>query len=183
MTEVWNEYKHRLIGGWRAISIELRASDSPDAHIIAKPHGDSPLGRAMISPNGFLSAHLVPPDRMKPLPSGQPWQTSPDAEVAHVARAFSGYCGYLKLYRDEASGEIWWETRVEVCLDPGRFGGLERRRLRFLEGEGGREIMELRPFQDMITEVSGPPVLWVLLIRGVQKGEKTRGIVRWEKFE
>ena len=162
MTEVWDQYKHRLIGGWRAISYELRDSDSPDAKVVAKPHGDHPLGRAVVTPNGFLSAHLANPERSRsgPLPSGEPWQTGEDKEVARVARGLSMYCGYLKLLQEEGSNEdegLWWETTVEVCSDPARFGGKERRKVKFVkdqrEGKVGSELMELRPFQDLVTEV------------------------------
>ena len=158
MTEVWDKYKHRLTGGWRAISYHLYDSDAPSAPIVAKPHGDKPLGRAIISPKGFLSAHVANPEKLaKPLPSGQPWQTAPDDEVAWVARGMSMYCGYLKLYQEEGkTGDegLWWETKVEVCSDPNRFGGLERRRVNFVKTAGEKERLELRPFQDMVTEVS-----------------------------
>lgn len=164
MIEVWVQYKHRLIGGWRAISYELRDSDLPTATVVAKPHGDNPLGRAVVTPNGFLSAHLAIPERLTsgPLPSGKPWQTGEDKEVAWVARGLSMYCGYLKLLQEESSkGEegLWWETTVEVCSDPARFGGKEKRKVKFVkdqrEGKRGRELMELRPFQDLVTEVRG----------------------------
>ena len=164
MTEVWDQYKQRLAGGWRAISYELRDSDSPSAAVVARPHGDKPLGRALISPNAFLSAHVAIPEKLTrgPLPSGKPWQMGEDKEVAWVARGLSMYCGYLKLFQDESKrGEedegIWWETTVEVCSDPARFGGKEKRKLRFVkderEGKEGGELMELRPFQDLVTEV------------------------------
>ncbi len=171
MTGVWDHYKHRLIGGWRAISYELRESDSPNATVVAKPHGDKPLGRAVITPHGFLSAHLAIPERLTsgPLPSGKPWQMGEDKEVAWVARGLSMYCGYLKLYQEESKtggeedGEegLWWETTVEVCSDPARYGGKERRKVRFVkdnrDAKHGGELMELRPFQDLVTEVRVDP--------------------------
>ena len=68
------------------------------------------------------------------------------------------YCGYLKLYQEEGKkGDegLWWETTVEICSDPARFGGKEKRKVRFVKDErGGKELMELRPFQDLVTEVS-----------------------------
>ena len=157
MTEVWDKFKHRLSGSWCAVSYHMYSSDAPSADIIAKPHGDTPLGRAIITPGGYLSAHLANPDKIsKPLPGGMPWQTAPDSEVAWVARGMSMYCGYLKLYQEEGKeGDegLWWETKVEVCSDPNRFGALEKRKVRFVRMENGEEGMELKPFQDLVMEV------------------------------
>ena len=132
--------------------------------LLAKPHGDEPLGRVLLSRNGFLSAHMARPERMKPLPSGKQWQTGEDAEIAYVARGLSMYCGYLKLYEDEQG--LYWQTRVEVCSDPARMGGIEERRLKYFE-EDGKPYIELRPKQDMILE----------------DGTPTRAILKWERFE
>ena len=90
--------------------------------LISKPHGDNPLGRVLISPSGYLSAHIARADRLGSLPSGQPWQTGEDKEVAHVARGLSMYCGYLELFEDE--GGLWWRTKVEVSSDPTRVEGV-----------------------------------------------------------
>lgn len=122
----------------------------PNKKLIAKPHGDNPLGRVLISPNGFLSAHIARPDRQGPLPSGNPWQTGEDKEVAHVARGLSMYCGYLELFEDDDG--LYWQTKVECSSDPNRFGGLEVRRIEYFE-EGGKTFMVLQPKQDLILEV------------------------------
>lgn len=156
---IWPQYSALLAGGWTCISYELHTipSDPESQPTIHKPHGDVPLGRVLISPQGWLAAHIANPSRFGPLPSGEPWQAAPDNEVAHVARGLSMYCGYLKLYED-AEG-LFWETRVEISSDPVRKGGLEVRRVQVeREGvlsNGGRGVvMTLRPVRDMVMEVS-----------------------------
>lgn len=125
-------------------------SSGGEKKLIAKPHGEQPLGRVLISPKGWLSAHMARPERMGPLPSGKPWQTGEDKEVAFVARGMSMYCGYLQLFKDDDG--LYWETRVEVASDPARVGGLEVRRINYFE-EDGKKYMVLQPMRDMLLEV------------------------------
>jgi hypothetical protein len=147
---LWNEYRDKIAGGWSCVTYEMFDGSGPDKKLIAKPHGDNPLGKVLVSRNGYLSAHIARRDRMGPLPSGKAWQTGEDKEVAHVARGLSMYCGYLELFKDDDG--LWWQTRVEVCSDPNRIGGLEVRRLEYFE-ENGKAFMILQPKQDMILEV------------------------------
>lgn len=119
--------------------------------LLAKPHGDKPLGRVSISQSGWLAAHLARPDRMKALPSGKPWQTAPDADIAHVARGLAMYCGYFQLFKD-ADGGLYWQTKVEVSTDPARIGGIEERKV-ILQEENGKQYMILEPKQDMLLDV------------------------------
>jgi len=158
--KLWQQYQSRISGGWKCISFEMF---SPTGDLLSQPHGDEPLGRVLISPQGFLSAHIARLDRMGPLPSGKAWQVGEDAEVAYVARGMSMYCGYLTLGED--SEGLYWETKVEVCSDPARFWGKEFRRLEFVQ-EGGRELLVLRPKQDLIMEVSGGFLLFFVICRG-----------------
>ncbi|KAK3116283.1 hypothetical protein LTR53_003535 [Teratosphaeriaceae sp. CCFEE 6253] len=162
---VWRKYRDRIAGVWKTISFEVCDGTGPDKKLVAKPHGDKPLGRVQISPQGYLSAHMARPDRMaSPLPSGKSWQEGGDAEVAHVARGSSMYCGYLELFED---GEgLFWQTRVDVSTDPSRMGGLEVRRAELSE-EGGKQYMTLQPKNDMVME----------------DGTRTRGVLKWEKIE
>lgn len=145
---IWPQHRAKIAGGWKCIIYEMFDSSGPDKKLISKR--DNPLGRVLVSSNGYLSAHIALPERMGPLPSGKPWQIGEDKEVAHVARGLSMYCGYLELFEDEQG--LWWQTRVEVCSDPNRVGGLEVRRLEYFE-EDGKAFMVLQPKQDLITEV------------------------------
>lgn len=149
---LWKQYRDRFAGGWRCVSFECFDSSGPGKKLIAKPHGDEPLGRVLISRHGFLSAHMARPDRAgQPLPSGKVLQEGGDAEVADVARGLSMYCGYLELFEDEHG--LWWQTRVEVSSDPRRMGGLEVRRIEYFEKDG-KAFMILQPEKDMVIEVS-----------------------------
>jgi hypothetical protein len=149
---LWSTNSSTLTSVWKCISFEFHSTSGPDAKLIAKPHGEAPLGRVQISPNAYLSAHVANPDRMQgPLPSGKAWQEGGDAEVAHVARGCSMYCGYFELFEDEQG--LYWRTKVEISSDPGRVGGIEERRVEFVE-EGGRRLMVLRPTGEMTMEVS-----------------------------
>lgn len=157
MTEVWEEYKSTLVGCWRTVSYEMFEVGGSERKLLSKPHGDNPLGRASISPKGWLAAHLARPELMKPLPSGKPWLTAPAEEIAHVARGIAMYCGYFKLYKN-SEGQLYWQTKVEVSSDPARMGGIEERKVTLVD-EGGKTYMILEPKQDMMLDVSCHPTL------------------------
>jgi hypothetical protein len=163
---VWSQYKDKLSGGWKNTSFELFDSDGPEKQLVAKPHGDNPLGRVLISPNGWLAAHMATPQRMVPTQSSPDFQLASDEEVAYIARGISMYCGYIELFKEEESGELWWETRVEIASDPNRIGSIQKRMLKYTE-EGGRAYMELRPEKDMVCD----------------DGTRARAVLKWEKFE
>ncbi|KAK0258485.1 hypothetical protein LTR91_022588 [Friedmanniomyces endolithicus] len=173
---VWPTYSSRIAGVWKTISFEIQ---SPTGTLLAKPHGDKPLGRVQISPHGYLSAHMADPQRMSSAPpsgpSGKAWVQAGDAEVAAVARGVSMYCGYLELFEGSPDGDegeegakrgLWWQTRVDVSSDPSRMGGLEVRNVELME-EGGKQFMVLRPRNDMVLE----------------DGTRGRGVLKWEKIE
>ncbi|KAK5123976.1 hypothetical protein LTR85_002173 [Meristemomyces frigidus] len=164
---IWPQHAAKLAGGWKCISFEVFNGTGPDKKLVAKPHGDKPMGRVIISRNGWLSALMARPERMaQPLPSGKTWQEGSDEEVAHVARGLSMYCGYLELFQDDDDGGLFWQTTVEISSDPNRKGGLEVTRVEYIE-EGGKAYMILQPKNDMVME----------------DGTKTRGVLKWEKFE
>jgi hypothetical protein len=150
-SDLWSAHRSALTGVWKCVSFEFHDTSGPEAKLIAKPHGDSPLGRVQISHNAYLSAHVVNPDRMKgPLPSGKTMQEGGDAEVAHVARGWSMYFGHFELFEDEEG--LFWRTKVEISSDPGIVGGIQERRVGFEEVDG-RRLMVLRPTGEMTMEV------------------------------
>ena len=150
---IWPKYAAILTGGWRCVAYHMYTSDDPDSReLVAKPHGDDPLGRVLISPNGYLSAHIARRGRLGRLASGKQWIVGDDAEVAHVARGLSMYCGYMRLFEDEKG--LYWRTQVEVSSDPARTGGVEERRVRLFKDAEGNPVLELTPRQDMLTDVS-----------------------------
>ena len=159
-SDLWTAHRSTLAGVWKCISFEFYSTSDPTGKPIAKPHGDHPLGRVQISPNRYLSAHVANPERMKgPIPSGKAWQEGEDAEVAHVARGCSMYCGYFELFEDEEG--LYWRTKVEISSDPGRVGGFEERRVEFVE-DGERRLMVLRPTGEMTMEVCLASSSWGL---------------------
>lgn len=165
---VWPQWKDKLAGGWKCISYEVFDGDGPDKKLLKKPHGDHPLGRTILTPGGWLSAHMAMPDRMKPLKSSSDWQTASNEEVAYVAKGLSMYCGNVELFKDEGSGdgELWWRTTVVIASDPNRIGGEQVRSVKYTE-EGGKQYMELKPQKDMVYD----------------DGTRARGVLKWEKFE
>jgi hypothetical protein len=149
---LWATYAPIMVGGWRCISYHMYTSDDPETRkLVSKPHGDEPLGRVQISPKGYLSAHLARKARLGPLPSGKKWMLGEDAEVAHVARGLSMYCGYMKLFEDEKG--LYWQTTVDIASDPTRAGGVEERRVVLLQNANGEPMIELSPRQDLLTDV------------------------------
>lgn len=160
---LWPKYASKLAGGWRCVAYHMYDSDDPATRkLIAKPHGDEPLGRVLISPNGYLSAHIARKARLGPLPSGKQWQVGEDKEVAHVARGLSMYCGYMCLYEDDKG--LYWQTSVDIASDPARSGGIEERRVRLFEDAEGKPVLELSPRQDMLTDVSAIFVRWTVFL-------------------
>lgn len=151
MTSAWEEYSRKIAGGWKCVTYEMFDNTGEERKLIAKPHGETPLGRVLISPNGWLAAHLARPDRMQKARSGQPWQTAPDQDLAYVGRGLSMYCGYMKLFKDD-NGGLYWQTKVEVSTDPNRMGGIEERKVALFE-ENGKSYMILEPKQDMLLDV------------------------------
>lgn len=150
---LWPKYASVLTGGWRCVSYHMYSSDDPNTRkLVAKPHGEDPLGRVLISSNGYLSAHIARRARLGPLASGKQWVVGDDAEVAHVARGLSMYCGYMRLFEDEKG--LYWHTQVEISSDPARTGGTEVRRVRLLQDDEGEPVLELSPRQDLLTDVS-----------------------------
>ncbi|KAF2097127.1 hypothetical protein NA57DRAFT_77382 [Rhizodiscina lignyota] len=165
---VWPQAKDKLAGGWKCIKYEIFDGDGPDKKLIRKPHGDNPLGRTILTPGGFLSAHMAFPDRLKPTKSASDFQLCSDEEVAYIAKGFSMYCGQVELFKDpgSAEGEYWWETTVVIATDPNRIGGKQVRKLQYWE-ENGKQYMELRPQKDMVYD----------------DGTRARAVLTWEKFE
>lgn len=165
---VWPQYKDTFAGVWKTISYEVFDGDGPDKKLVAKPHGDKPLGRVSFSQKGWLSAHMAFPQRMGSTKSAEDFQLCSDEEVAYIAKGTSMYCGYIQLFKDPGSGdgEFWWETHVEIASDPNRIGGIQKRMVKYTE-EGGKSYMELKPEKDMVYD----------------DGTRARGVLKWEKIE
>jgi hypothetical protein len=151
MSDLWLEYRDQLAGGWKCISYEIYTGESPNAKLVSRPHGTSPMGRSYLSRNGYLAAHLATPDRMQFSDSDVPWGKRSDAEIANVARGLSMYCGYMELFKDEKG--LFWKTKVEIASDPTRVGGFQTRRVDHFE-DNGEAFKIVRPVDPIVLEVS-----------------------------
>ncbi|EXJ82707.1 hypothetical protein A1O3_06521 [Capronia epimyces CBS 606.96] len=164
MSDLWPEYCHQLAGGWKLLSYEFYSGEPPNAKLVSRPHGTSPLGRSHLSRNGYLSAHLATPARMQFSDSDVPWAKRSDAEIANVARGLSMYCGYLQLFKDDQG--LFWKTNVEIASDPTRVGGVQTRRVEYLE-ENGQAFMVLRLVDPIALE----------------DGTQAHAVLKWQKVE
>ncbi|KAF2209444.1 hypothetical protein CERZMDRAFT_113803 [Cercospora zeae-maydis SCOH1-5] len=160
MTEVWQEYRDRIAGGWRIIAVEHR--DPSTDTVVAKPQL---TGRVYISPHGWLSALIASPVATLPLPSGQQFRSASDAEVARIARGFQAYCGYMKLFKDE-QGRLYWQTSSEMGSDLNMLGGIQERTV-LLSTENGKEYMTLLP----------------KTLTVAADGSTVQSVIKWERFE
>lgn len=158
MSDLWLKHRDHLAGGWKCVSYEIYAGESPDAKLVSRPHGDNPMGRSYLSRKGYLSAHMATPDRMKFSDSGVPWAQRSDEEIANVARGLSMYCGYLELFEDEKG--LFWKTKVEIASDPTRVGGFQTRRVEYIQ-ENGEALMVLRPVDPVTLKVSSSPCIFL----------------------
>ncbi|KAM0722200.1 hypothetical protein Q7P37_001641 [Cladosporium fusiforme] len=162
-SDLWVTHRGQIAGVWKCVSYELRDSNG---NMLAKPHGDKPLGRAHISLQGYISGLVANPYRMhNRLPSGRPWSQGEDAEVAHIAKGQIMYRGYLELFED--AEELYWQTKVEVANDPSMVGGIEEKRLEFIfDEEKQKTYLVLTPKKEVFME----------------NGQKVQAFWTWEAF-
>ncbi|KIX10469.1 uncharacterized protein Z518_01552 [Rhinocladiella mackenziei CBS 650.93] len=164
MTNVFEKYSDKFSGVWNLISWEMYDSDGPDKKLVSKPHGDDPLGKAVISPSGYLSAILVPRACMTPFLSDE-WGHASDEEVLRVSRNLTAYAGPMTLLESEnGDGSFLWHTAVEIANNPNWVGKLQTRKAVYSE-ENGIAYMTLEP------------VKWYYH----KDGSKTRGVLKWQK--
>ena len=149
--ELWSEYKEKFVGVWKCVSYEVFTGEGESEKLHSRPHGDNPMGQSVITSNRYLAAHMARPDRMQLSDNETPWATRGDAEIAHVARGLSMYCGHLKLWKDEQG--LGFSTTVDIASDPTRIGGQQARRVEHFE-EDGVHFKVLRPVKPMVLEVS-----------------------------
>lgn len=121
-----------LVGSWRLVSIEDRASDGS----ITYNYGREPLGLVMFGADGRLSLHLMRPDRRE-WESGDFLRPTPD----ELSESLLGYFGYFGTYTvDEASKVVTFH--VEGAAYPNYIGTDQRR---FYSIEGNRLTLRTPP--------------------------------------
>lgn len=90
-----DELRRKLIGAWKLVSYEARGAGEEDA---VYPLGREPAGLIIYTPEGFMSAQLMLPDR-RPYTDGDPHKAS-DKEFATAASGYTGYAGSYKVLDD-----------------------------------------------------------------------------------
>jgi hypothetical protein len=136
MSDIFATHSANLTGVWKLTSFHQYSTSTPKT-LLAKPHGDKPLGRVVIASSGYLTAQVANYE-------------SDNASGELVLRGASSYCGPLQLFEDERG--LYWQTSVELSSNMDRLGGVQERRAKYWE-EGGRVLMQLEPVGDMTTEV------------------------------
>jgi hypothetical protein len=89
------ELRERLIGAWKLVSYEAHALDTDD---VVHPLGRSPEGMILYTPDGFMSAQLMAPDRPPYL--GNDAHRAADGEFAAAAAGYTGYAGPFEVLED-----------------------------------------------------------------------------------
>lgn len=125
-------------------------SEGPDRKLLFKPHGDEPLGKVVISRSSYLSAILVPPSVLSPLPNDYLMEASDEA-LARIGRCLSTYSGFMTLVEREDGG-LLWHTMIEVSNNPNWIRKEQTRRVDYFE-EDGVPHMLLRPVNDYLLPV------------------------------
>ncbi|ETI23425.1 hypothetical protein G647_05227 [Cladophialophora carrionii CBS 160.54] len=142
MANDFTKNKHNLVGVWSLISAAMYDSDKPDRTLLAKPHGDNPQGKVVISSSGYLLATLVAPEGLQPVASDD-WALATDDEVLRVGRSLTTYGGFLTV-NERDDGSLLWQTTVEIASNPNWVGKPQTRIARFSEHDG-QAYMTLNP--------------------------------------
>ncbi len=125
------EASRALIGTWRLVSCEHVYSDGR----VERPFGDSPIGRLVYTPDGYMIVMLGDPNR--PLFKSHGIFEGSEGELAAAARGFIAYSGRCELSEDQVV------HRVDVSLFPNWIGTAQ---LRKYEINGERVRFSTRPF-------------------------------------
>ena len=117
--------REQLIGAWKLVSYEERPVDgSPSFY----PMSEQPMGIIMYTPDGYMSAQLMKPDR-KPFASGDWFKGSPD-DYGREATTYIAYSG--ESHVDEETRKL--THSMFVSLFPNWIGQTQQRVVK-IEGD------------------------------------------------
>jgi Lipocalin-like domain len=138
----------QLIGVWKLISVNVTAG-SPGSN-----YGPSPIGRLIVTSDGYLNAMITDPEQIN-LPNGTTWDNATDAEVAQIARLMVVYEGPFTV--QTKGNDTSLHTNIEISLTPSLVG-TEQVRDAILEDKDGKSILTLMPVvvSEPIRELSCP---------------------------
>jgi Lipocalin-like domain len=128
----------KLAGVWTLISFDLMLNNTS----FMQPNGPDPLGKLVITSEGYLSVLITTPETAIPLPNGTKWTDGTDAELAALARPMVTYCG--KYNTSYVGQQLVLTTHVDVSLNPAMIGTPQPRNVSFVE-ENGKNYMLLKP--------------------------------------
>ena len=132
-----------FIGTWKLVSWQVTQPDGSIRYL----YGQEPVGYLIYTADGFMSAHIMDPDRQQserdfPLEPAAA-QTLPDADRVAAYGTYLSYCGTYS-----------WEGnlmthRVKAGLIPSWTGSEQKRRFEFKEGQlilssGGQKLTWVR---------------------------------------
>ncbi|NUU65806.1 lipocalin-like domain-containing protein [Enterobacteriaceae bacterium BIT-l23] len=114
--------KEKLTGAWQLVSyVEKPLDGSPDVY----PMGDAPMGLILYTPDGYMSAQLMKPNRT-PFASGDWFSASPQ-EFTEEGSTYIAYSG--RFYTDEAQQTL--SHSMFVSLYPNWTGQTQQRAFLF----------------------------------------------------
>lgn len=109
--------RDQLIGAWELVSyVERPVDGGPDRY----PMGEQPRGIIMYTPDGYMSAQLMAPDR--PLFASGDWFDATDAELRAEA---TGYIAYSGPFHVDEQGNL--THTMQVSLFPNWLGQTQPR--------------------------------------------------------
>lgn len=153
MESIFPKYADQLSGTWNLVSYAVYMDRNEDT-IAFKPHGDSPSGKIILTPSGYVSAILLPPDKKTLVPEDDLRKVADD-ELLGIARSLAAYCGPVHLYHD--GDDLIWTCNVEIANNPNWVGKPQTRAVQLLSpGLNGKPSMVLRPRKDYILPVQYP---------------------------
>lgn len=171
-----------IFGVWNLVSFDLVLNGTS----ILQPNGPDPLGKFVITSEGYASVLITTPETAIPLPNGTKWSDGTDAQLAALARPMVTYCGkYTTSYEGE---QLVLTTHVDVSLNPASIGTPQPRNVSFVE-ENGKQYMLLKPQGTIpITlPVSSIPRLILLChglnvrLQGNVSAADVTSVLKWEK--
>ncbi|KAJ5390456.1 uncharacterized protein N7496_001524 [Penicillium cataractarum] len=145
MANVWLQHRSSIAGVWELTSFDIWDRNGSGRKLLSQPNGVEPLGRSVITPGGFSSAHNVNPQTLRQY-SQVSLSEATDAQLAEILRAVSHYCGQVQLF-EESDGTLRLEITVEAASDPQRLGSIQKRNLVYSNADG-QTTMLLKPVGD-----------------------------------
>ncbi len=110
--------RDRLIGAWKLVSLVERPVDGSAPRF---PMGEAPKGLILYTPDGYMSAQIMGPDRAPP--ASADWSALTPEEYQQEAMTYFAYSGPFHV--DEETGTL--THSMFVSLFPGWVGQTQQR--------------------------------------------------------